>query len=136
MNYVGGLPTKEGEAMAGLKLYKSYSFKTKDPVIDQVRTMIQDKGTKYKKIEADSGVSATTVSNWLTGPTLRPQHATVMAVIRALGYDMVFVDQFGQRMGNVPAMARSVSRRPRSRSAAAKLPKARAALRNGHAAAY
>lgn len=74
-----------------LKLYKSYSFKDKDPVIDRLRTIIQDEGTTYATIHEDSGVSVTTLYNWFSGTTLRPQYASVMAVVRAMGYDMQIV---------------------------------------------
>ena len=74
-----------------INMYKSYSFKDKDPVIDRLRTIIQDEGVSYTEIEAMSGVTATTMWNWFTGPTKRPQFATVMAVARSLGYDMQIV---------------------------------------------
>lgn len=73
------------------KLYKSYSFRDKDPVIDRLRTIVHDSGKSYAGIEADSGVSASTLYNWFAGEVKRPQFATVMAVARALGYDMQIV---------------------------------------------
>ena len=72
-----------------LKLYKSYNFRTKDPAIDLLRTAIADTGVSYARIERDSGVTTTTLRNWFHGKTRRPQHATVMAVARAIGYDFV-----------------------------------------------
>lgn len=67
--------------------YKTYSFKDKDPVVDELRTIVQDSKASYTKIHEMSGVSTTTLYNWFDGPTKRPQYATVMAVARALGYD-------------------------------------------------
>jgi DNA-binding phage protein len=75
-----------------LKLYKSYSFKDKDPMIDRLRTIVQDEGLKAAQVADLSGVSATTLYNWFDGPTLRPQFATIMAVTRSLGYDLQIFD--------------------------------------------
>lgn len=72
-------------------LYKTYMFKNKDPIIDRMRTIIQDEQVSYKDIQSMSGVTASTLYNWFHGATKRPQHATAMAVIRALGYDMRLV---------------------------------------------
>lgn len=73
-----------------MKLYDSYRFLDKDPVIDEVRTIIQDEGVSLKYVELRSGVTTNTLRNWLSGPTLRPQYATVAAVARALDYDITF----------------------------------------------
>lgn len=70
-----------------LNIYKSYSFRDKDPVIDEMRTIIADEGVSYGDIHDLSGVSATTMYGWFNGATRRPQYATVKAVVRALGYD-------------------------------------------------
>lgn len=75
----------------GLSLYKSYSFRDKDPVIDEVRTLMQATDKSYKDIHNDSGVSVSTMYNWFEGTTKRPQYATVMAVVYALGYKAKFV---------------------------------------------
>ena len=77
--------------MTGLRMYKSYSFKDKDPIIDKLRTVIQDAGVSYSEIEAKSGVSVQTLYNWFGGATRRPQFATAMAVARSLGYDLTLV---------------------------------------------
>lgn len=69
-----------------MKIYKSYMFRTKDPVIDHVRTIVADSGLKHSKVSEKSGVAAGTMHNWFSGPTRRPQFATVEAVARACGY--------------------------------------------------
>jgi len=74
-----------------LSLYKSYSFKDKDPVIDATRTLVQDSGQSYAQVSAASGVSVSTLYNWFEGTTRRPQYATVMAVVHSLGYKSKFV---------------------------------------------
>jgi transcriptional regulator with XRE-family HTH domain len=68
----------------GLRLYKSYSFREKDPCIDVLRTLVRDSGKTYAGVEDASGVTAQTLRNWFHGTTRRPQFATVAAVARAL----------------------------------------------------
>jgi transcriptional regulator with XRE-family HTH domain len=72
-------------------VYKSYNFIDKDPIIDELRTVVQDSGHSYKQIHEDSGVSTQTLSNWFSGDTRRPQAASLNAVARALGYKLGFV---------------------------------------------
>ena len=83
--------TPKSPASGGLKLYASYSFKDKDPVIDEMRTMIQDSETSYAEVSRVSGVSVGTLHNWFNGATKRPQYATVMAVVHSLGFRAKFV---------------------------------------------
>ncbi len=68
-----------------LRIYKSYLFREKDPVIDAVRTFRQDKGFTYQEIQEEGGPTAQTVRNWEHGKTKRPQFATVWASIKAMG---------------------------------------------------
>jgi hypothetical protein len=68
--------------------YKSYSFIDKDPIIDEIRTVYQDSGANYRWIEEHSSVRATTLANWFSGVTRRPQAATINAVLRSLGYKL------------------------------------------------
>ena len=87
-----------------LKLYKAYNFRNKDPVIDELRTIIQDThgvGNKamYKamrKIEVDGGPSWTAMHNWFFGETKRPQSASVEACGRAMGMKRVWVKNNGR----------------------------------------
>ena len=74
-----------------LRLYESYNFVDKDPVIDRTRTLVKREGLSYGEISKLSGVSVTTMRNWFEGQTKRPQYCTVMAVVSALGYKQEFV---------------------------------------------
>src|SRR3954463_1780719 len=75
-----------------LNLYKSYSFKNKDPAIDDLRGLIDGHDKKhYQQVHERSGVSISTLYNWFHGPTLRPQFATIKAVARAVGGDVVVI---------------------------------------------
>ena len=71
--------------------YKSYSFVDKDPMIDELRTIVQQHGSTYKDIHEHSGVSAGTLSNWFSGPTKKPQAATINAVARSMGWKLGLV---------------------------------------------
>jgi len=71
--------------------YKSYSFTDKDPIIDEIRTVVQGSGWTHKRIQEESGVTTTTLRNWFGGKTMKPQAATLNAVARALGYKLGFV---------------------------------------------
>jgi transcriptional regulator with XRE-family HTH domain len=58
-------------------------------VIDRMRTLLADENVSYEDVHVKSGVSKNTLYQWFDGKTRRPQYATVMAVARSLGYDMV-----------------------------------------------
>jgi hypothetical protein len=72
--------------------YKSYSFTEKDPIIDEIRTVIQQSGANYAWIEDQSGVTSQTLRAWFYGTTKKPQAATINAVARSLGYKLGFVE--------------------------------------------
>ena len=85
-----------------MKLYKSYMFRTKDPVIDELRTMVQqaNKGklssAALTKIERDGGPSSGCMAAWFFGKTMRPQSATVEACGRSVGFKRVWVKKSGR----------------------------------------
>lgn len=76
-----------------LRLYRTYSFIDKNPVIDRIRTILQDEGLFEKLSTAAriSGISVQTLHKWFHGDTRSPQHATVMALITSVGYKEEFV---------------------------------------------
>jgi len=77
-------------------LYKSYVFRTKDPAIAELQTLMEDQlGRKIKKkdckqIEEEGGPTKGTVVSWFWGATRRPQSATLEAAGRAIGYRRVW----------------------------------------------
>jgi hypothetical protein len=76
-------------------IYKSYSFRDKDPVIDELRTLIQDSYGKINHsvmstIQQDGGPTVSCMSNWFFGTTKRPQSATIEAAGRAAGHKRVW----------------------------------------------
>lgn len=91
--------------MAGFT-YKSYNFVDKDPMIDQVRTIITDSTMTYKAIAEASGVTENTIRNWLDGATKRPQAATFNAVLRVCGYKLTI-----RQMAEAEMVAPTISMR-------------------------
>lgn len=80
-----------GQKSGALKLYRSYNFVDKDPVIDKIRTLVAREGVDDTDVEKISGVSRQTLYNWFEGQTRRPQYATIAAVTTSLGYTTKFV---------------------------------------------
>jgi hypothetical protein len=72
--------------VAKIKLYRTYRFLDKDPIIDAIRTCVQDEKLTYHKVGQISGVADATLSNWFDGETRKPNNCTVTAVSSALGY--------------------------------------------------
>jgi hypothetical protein len=68
--------------------YKSYNFVDKDPIIDEIRTIVRDYGGTYRDIHEHSGVSTATLTAWFSGPTRKPQAATINAVVRSMGWKL------------------------------------------------
>lgn len=76
---------------ADLKLYRTYRFIDKDPVVDKIRTVFKDEGLLgprgYNIAHQLSGVSISTYKNWFDGDTKRPTNVTIEATLTALGYE-------------------------------------------------
>ncbi len=68
-----------------LRLYKSYRFSRKDPIIAKVKAVVDEEGETQAFIHRESGVATTTIHNWFKGPTRCPQFASLNAVLRTLG---------------------------------------------------
>ena len=84
--------------MTAFKPYKSYNFRDKDPVIDELRTVVQDSGASYTQINEESGVSTSCLYQWFHGATRRPSHAAVAAVASALGYEFTLAKRKGAKI--------------------------------------
>jgi transcriptional regulator with XRE-family HTH domain len=82
---------KASSSLKPQALYKSYNFIDKDPIIHQIERLIDDTGISYAEIERRSGVTRMCLNNWFTGKTRRPQHCTIMAVLKAIGYEYKIV---------------------------------------------
>lgn len=81
--------------MARVKVLRTYRFIDKDPVKDELQTMLQDEGLFSKKnmgkLAALASLSKSTLDNLFFGDTRKPQNATVMALVTAVGYERKFV---------------------------------------------
>jgi hypothetical protein len=82
--------------MAGfLMKYRCFNFTEKNPVIDRMRTVLQDEGYYSKKrrnvLHKLSGVSVSTFEGWFEGDTRSPRSETIYATMGALGYKEEFV---------------------------------------------
>jgi hypothetical protein len=80
-----------------LKLYKSYMFRTKDPVIDELRGIAQDRYGKlnqkaFRDIHANGGPTPGCLQAWFGGDTLRPNSCSTEAAGRAMGKKRVWVN--------------------------------------------
>jgi hypothetical protein len=71
-------------------------FRAKDPVVDEMRTMIEaSNGGRVNrkhltKISQDGGPTVGAMAGWFFGKTRRPQSASIEAAGRALGYKRVW----------------------------------------------
>jgi len=80
----------------GIIGYRSYMFRSKDPAIDELRTIVGDTygAINNKTLTAtskDSGVSVNAQRAWFFGDTKRPQSASLEAVGRSCGFKRTWV---------------------------------------------
>ena len=84
--------TKRNGNGGALRLYRAYTFRTKDPVIDEIRTLAEDHFGKrvnhvsLKAIEEAGGPTVSCMRGWFFGVTKRPQNPTIEAAGRAIGF--------------------------------------------------
>ena len=75
------------------KPYKSYVFRTRDPIMSTTMALIEDAGLTKAEIVRMSGVSSSTLQNYSPkGKTRRPQFAPIEAIGRACGKTLTWVD--------------------------------------------
>jgi hypothetical protein len=108
------------------QLYAAYRFTTKDPVIDELRTLLEDNfggrltRKMLKSIEISGGPTASTSANWFFGGVRRPQNPGIEATGRAMGYQRKWVKLDKEAQAIIAdAAARDESRRKRARATAA-----------------
>jgi hypothetical protein len=74
------------------RIYKSYLFKDKEPVIDMTRTLFEDvfgervNNKMFAKVAEAGGPTIGCMRGWFFGETKRPKNETIEAAGRALGY--------------------------------------------------
>ena len=85
------------------KLYSAYLFRSRDPSIDELRTVVEDHfghrvtAKDLTRIEEDGGPTSGTMKNWFFGKTMRPQSATLEAAGRACGFRRQWVRMNGKK---------------------------------------
>lgn len=71
------------------RMIRTYLFKDKDPVVDELRTALQDAGlfskSMLKKLSIIANQSYSTYDAMFFGETRRPQNATVAGLLGAAG---------------------------------------------------
>lgn len=86
----------------GIIRYKSYMFRDKDPVIDELRTLVADanggrlNAAALKAVPENGGPTVGCLRGWFYGKVKRPQNPTVEATGRALGYKRQWVKLNGK----------------------------------------
>jgi hypothetical protein len=90
------MATKANGGGGRMPIYKSYVFRTKDPVIDELRTLAEDtygarvNGKVLSEISQEGGPSTSCMRAWFFGTTKRPTSATVEAAGRSMGFKRVW----------------------------------------------
>ena len=79
-----------------MKLYRSYVFRTKDPIIDALRTALDDAGMTRAELSLGSSVAPSTIKNWFDGKTRTPKFMTMASAIRSIGADGVMFGSDGR----------------------------------------
>lgn len=72
-----------------LRPYKTYKFTGQDPMV--IKVLDQLDGSTFAAVSRDSGVASTTLGNWKSGKTKRPQFATLNATLMASGAEFAIV---------------------------------------------
>ena len=75
-----------------MRIYATYAFKDKDPVIDWLRTYFEKHDLKIIEVAHIARVHPRTIYNWFYGPTMRPYHPTLACVLRAIGLQPAIID--------------------------------------------
>lgn len=74
-----------------MKQFRTYRFTNKDPVCDEVATLVDDAGLRGRqhtgKIATLSTLAKSTVDGLLYGDTCHPRNSTVMAIATSLGFE-------------------------------------------------
>lgn len=87
---------RNGGGSGHFPLYRSYVFRDKDPVIDELRDLFKERFGKdvsnqaMTQVHAEGGPSITCMHAWFFGKTQRPQNPTIEAAGRAMGFKRVW----------------------------------------------
>jgi hypothetical protein len=94
-----------------MKIYNSYMFRDKDPIIDVIRTLMKDEGLTVFELSKMSGLSVKCLHGWFDGKIRFPHHNTAKAAIRAMGYEYEVVSQVRLRKSLPPRVSERMAQR-------------------------
>jgi len=61
-----------------------------EPALKSIQSIAAQSGHTLASLANKSGVSRSTLRNWFSGKTMRPQLPTVKVVLKGLGYSVTF----------------------------------------------
>jgi len=61
-----------------------------EPALKSIQSIAAQSGHTMASLANKSGVSRSTLRNWFSGKTMRPQLPTVKVVLKGLGYSVTF----------------------------------------------
>lgn len=108
-------------------LLRTYRFIDKDPVCDELRTIVHEAGLSKKlRIVAElANLHHSTIKNLFHGATRRPQNATVMAIGTSLGYKREWVKDRELNVEEELVFARQWNKREKEKQEANRAPRKR-----------
>lgn len=83
---------KKRQGSRTIRVYRSYNFTDKNPIVDRLRTRMQDIGLDCRELAAATGLSLSCVRGIFEGGTRDPLHSTVARMAIAMNRpDMLLV---------------------------------------------
>lgn len=114
-----------------LNVYATYSFTNKDPIIDRMRTAIQDKFGRLDKtvllgISEASGVSVGAYDGWFFKKTRQPRYSTLQATAVAIGGSIDINMGVSKVLAELKAQVIELAKHPKAKAKWAKRDKRKA----------
>jgi len=99
------------------KTNRTYRWRDKDPVCDELRTMLQDVGlyNRLGHVAILSGRSLGTIKGIFHGETKRPQNNTIMSIATSAGFDRKWVRERKFNIEEELVIARAWNKKEKAR---------------------
>jgi hypothetical protein len=103
-----------------MALLRTYRFTDKDPVVDELRTLVNDVGLSRKLtiVATLANLHPSTVRNLFHGDTKKPQNATVMGIATCTGHVRKWVKERELNIDEELEVARQWNKREKEKRAA------------------
>jgi hypothetical protein len=100
-----------------MSFLRTYRFTDKDPVVDELHTLLEDEGLfqRLRHVAELASLHPSTTHNLFHGKTRRPQNATVMAIITSVGYERKFVRTRKLNFNEELVLARAWNKREKAK---------------------